>query len=143
MAAHLPNESALVAEARLGNGAAFGALISQYHPNLHRLALRVTGNREDAEDATQEALLKAYCNIGRFRGESRFYTWLARIALNEAFMKCGSDGRNANCRGTISSRRAMKMEIGRFETSKIPSPILRPVTPSWKWRLRSGERSEL
>jgi RNA polymerase sigma-70 factor (ECF subfamily) len=47
----------------------------------------VTGNYQDAEEATQEALLKAYLNLKRFRAESRFYTWLTRITLNESLMK--------------------------------------------------------
>ena len=86
MATHLCNEAALVAAARLGNGEAFGTLISQYRHNLYGLALRMTGNPADAEDVTQEASLKAYCNLGRFQGNSRFYTWLVRITVNEALM---------------------------------------------------------
>ena len=86
MATHLRNEEALVAAARLGNGDAFGTLSDQYRHNIYRVALRMTGNHEDAEDVTQEALLKAYCNLGRFHGKSRFYTWLVRITVNEALM---------------------------------------------------------
>jgi RNA polymerase sigma-70 factor, ECF subfamily len=86
MATHLANEAALVTDARRGNGDAFGTLIGQYRRNLYRLALRMTGNHEDAEDVTQEAFLKAYCNLRRFHGRSRFYTWLVRITVNEALM---------------------------------------------------------
>jgi len=86
MAAHLRNEASLVAAARLGNGDAFGTLIDQYRHHLYRLALRMTGSHEDAEDVTQEASLKAYCNLGRFRGKSRFYTWRVRIPMKEALM---------------------------------------------------------
>ncbi len=87
MATHLPNERALVAAAQLGNHEAFSILVNQYQQNIFRLALRITGNHEDAEDALQEALLKAYCNLKRFQGESLFYTWLVRITMNEALMK--------------------------------------------------------
>src|SRR5260370_40457996 len=87
MAVHLANENALLAEARVGNAEAFGTLVNQYYPNIYRLALQITGNREDAEDALQDAVLKAYVNLGQFRGNSRFYTWLVRIALNQALMK--------------------------------------------------------
>jgi RNA polymerase sigma-70 factor, ECF subfamily len=86
MATHLANEPALVTAARRGNDDAFATLIGQYRRNLYRLALRMTGNHEDAEDVTQEAFLKAYCNLGRFHGRSRFYTWLVRITVNEALM---------------------------------------------------------
>ena len=87
MLTHLSNESTLVDAARDGNPEAFATLINHYDQNVYRLAINITHNKEDAEDVLQEALLKAYVNIGRFRGGSRFYTWLVRIALNEALMK--------------------------------------------------------
>ena len=59
MPTHLENENTLVADARAGNGDAFVALLSQYDTRLFRLALRITGNQQDAADALQEALLKA------------------------------------------------------------------------------------
>jgi len=87
MPTHLENETTLVAEARAGDAAAFTTLVRQYDRNIYRLALNITGNREDAEDVLQEAFLKAYSNLDRFEGNSRFYTWLVRIAVNEALMK--------------------------------------------------------
>lgn len=87
MPVHLPNEAALVAEAQAGNTAAFSTLVKQYDRYIYRLALNITGNKEDAEDVLQEALLKAYTKLGQFEGGSRFYTWLVRIAVNEALMK--------------------------------------------------------
>jgi RNA polymerase sigma-70 factor, ECF subfamily len=87
MTTHLPDEAQLVAAARLGDQHAFSILVNQYQKNIYRLALKITGNHEDAEDSMQEALLKAYCNIKQFQGSSRFYTWLVRIAVNEALMK--------------------------------------------------------
>ena len=87
MPTHLENETTLVAEARAGSAAAFTTLVRQYDRNIYRLALNITGHREDAEDVLQEAFLKAYTNLDRFEGNSRFYTWLVRIAVNEALMK--------------------------------------------------------
>ncbi len=87
MPVHLENETTLVAEARAGNAAAFAALVGQYDRNVYRVALNITGNREDAEDAMQEAFLKAFANLARFQGGSRFYTWLTRITVNESLMK--------------------------------------------------------
>ena len=84
---HLANELVLVNAARAGNSDAFASLVSPYNQNVYRLAVNITHNHEDAEDVRQEALIKAYSNLGRFRGGSRFYTWLVRIALNEALMK--------------------------------------------------------
>jgi RNA polymerase sigma-70 factor (ECF subfamily) len=87
MLTHLSNESTLVDEARAGNSEAFATLVNHYDERVFRLAVNITRNKEDAEDVLQQALFKAYINIGRFRGGSRFYTWLVRIALNEALMK--------------------------------------------------------
>jgi len=87
MPTHLDNENVLVAEARAGNAESFATLINQYDRHIYRLALNITGNQEDAEDVLQETFLKAYSNLGRFQGDSRFYTWLVRIAVNEALMK--------------------------------------------------------
>ena len=87
MPTHLENEDVLVAEARAGNAASFTALINQYDRNIYRLAFNITGNQEDAEDVLQDSFLKAYTNLAQFQGDSRFYTWLVRIAVNEALMK--------------------------------------------------------
>jgi len=54
---------------------------------VFRIAQHITQNREDAEDVVQDAFLKAYTNLGQFQGQSKFYTWLVRIAVNEALMK--------------------------------------------------------
>jgi len=87
MPTHLDNEDVLVAEARAGNADSFATLINQYDRHIYRLALNITGNPEDAEDVLQDSFLKAYSNLGQFQGDSRFYTWLVRIAVNEALMK--------------------------------------------------------
>ncbi len=87
MPVHLENEATLVAEAKEGNAEAFTVLMNQYERNIFRLALNITSNKEDAEDVLQESFLKAYTHLGRFQGNSRFYTWVVRIAVNESLMK--------------------------------------------------------
>jgi RNA polymerase sigma-70 factor (ECF subfamily) len=87
MLVHLENETALVAEAQAGNANAFAALMDQYGSHVYRLALNITHNAQDAEDALQDAFLKAYTHLGEFRGDSLFSTWLVRIATNEALTK--------------------------------------------------------
>lgn len=87
MPTHLENEATLVADARAGNAEAFTTLVNQYDRNIYRLALNITGRPEDAEDVLQETFLKAYTNLKQFQGNSRFYTWLVRIAVNESLMK--------------------------------------------------------
>jgi RNA polymerase sigma-70 factor, ECF subfamily len=80
-------ELALVEAARSGDISAFEQLVKKYDRNVFRIAQHITQNREDAEDVVQEAFLKAYSNLGNFQGQSKFYTWLVRIAVNEALMK--------------------------------------------------------
>jgi RNA polymerase sigma-70 factor (ECF subfamily) len=81
------DESALVAMARRGDGAAFTQLVNRYERRIFRLAKHITQNEEDAEDVLQETFLKAYEHVGEFQEQSKFYTWLVRIAVNEALMK--------------------------------------------------------
>jgi len=80
-------ELELVQAARKGDMAAFEKLIKLYDRKVFRIAQNITHHAEDAEDVVQEAFLKAYKNLDRFEGNSKFYTWLVRIAVNEALMK--------------------------------------------------------
>ncbi len=81
------DESALVARAREGDSQAFTALVNQYERRIYRLAKHITQNDEDAEDVLQETFLKAFEHLNTFQGNSKFYTWIVRIAVNEALMK--------------------------------------------------------
>jgi RNA polymerase sigma-70 factor (ECF subfamily) len=81
------DESVLVDAARNGDVGAFEQLVRRYDRNIFRIAQRITQNREDAEDVVQDAFLKAFQNLGQFQGQSKFYTWLVRIAVNEALMR--------------------------------------------------------
>ncbi|HET7259495.1 MAG TPA: sigma-70 family RNA polymerase sigma factor [Candidatus Acidoferrum sp.] len=81
------DEHLLVAAAKKGDLAAFEELVSRYERKIFRLTMNITGNREDAEDAMQDAFLKSYSHLNTFQGDSRFYTWLVRIAANEALMR--------------------------------------------------------
>jgi RNA polymerase sigma-70 factor, ECF subfamily len=77
---------ALVKQAQAGDEAAFARLVEPHMRKTFHVALRITRNREDAEDASQQTLLKAFANIKQFQGASQFSTWLTRIAMNEALM---------------------------------------------------------
>jgi RNA polymerase sigma-70 factor (ECF subfamily) len=81
------DELALVNAAKAGDVSAFEQLVKRYDRNVFRIAQHITHSREDAEDVVQEAFLKAYSNLTQFQGQSKFYTWLVRIAVNEALMK--------------------------------------------------------
>jgi RNA polymerase sigma-70 factor (ECF subfamily) len=76
------DERALVVEAQAGNRAAFEELVRRYDRDVLRLALNLMKRPEDARDVYQEAFLKVYRNLHRFRFECSFYTWLYRIVTN-------------------------------------------------------------
>jgi RNA polymerase sigma-70 factor (ECF subfamily) len=81
------DEPVLVAAAKSGDAAAFEELVNRYERKIFRLTMNITRNREDAEDAMQDAFMKAYSHLNNFQEDSRFYTWLVRIAANEALMR--------------------------------------------------------
>lgn len=81
------DESALVAAAKKGDQSAFEELVNRYERKIFRIALNITQNQAEAEDAMQDAFLKAFQHLKDFEGGSRFYTWLVRIAVNESLMR--------------------------------------------------------
>ena len=78
---------ALVHAAKGGDISAFDELVNRYDRQLFRLAQHITRNREDAQDAVQEAFLKAFENLAQFEEKSKFSTWLVRIVINQSLMK--------------------------------------------------------
>jgi RNA polymerase sigma-70 factor (ECF subfamily) len=81
------DEGGVVTQAKARSETAFEQLVEHYERRAFRLAWKITGNQEDAEDVVQNAFVKAFQNLADFRGDSRFYTWLVRITINEALMK--------------------------------------------------------
>jgi len=84
MAGHVGriDDSLLIREAQRGNRAAFEELVRHYDQAVLRLAMHLTGSGTEAQDIYQEAFLKAYKNVGSFRFECSFYTWIYRIVTN-------------------------------------------------------------
>ncbi|GAA2564523.1 RNA polymerase sigma factor [Pseudonocardia hydrocarbonoxydans] len=99
------DEQTLVVRAQEGDARAFEQLARRHQDALYRLAVRVMGDRAEAEDALQEALLDAWRRIGRFRGESAFSTWMYRIVTNR-------------CLGMLRKRRPVPVE----EVDAAPAP---------------------
>jgi RNA polymerase sigma-70 factor, ECF subfamily len=99
----------LVAEAKSGNGNAFGALYERHRSKIYRIAFRILRNQQDAEDTVQRCFQRAFINLARFREDSAFSTWVTRIGINEAlmllrqrrpstvFLENDTDGIGANC----------------------------------------------
>lgn len=81
------DEHTLVTAAQAGEASAFEALVTRYEKRLYRLAWNITQNQSDAEDVVQDAFMNAFRHLGSFQGNSRFYTWLVRITVNQALMK--------------------------------------------------------
>jgi RNA polymerase sigma-70 factor, ECF subfamily len=97
------DDQSLIAACRSGQTEAYGVLIRRYQDRLYPTVLRLTGCAEDAQDLLQETFLRAYQKLGHFQGESSFYTWVYRIAVNLALSNrrrrrpdcragCGNDG---------------------------------------------------
>ena len=80
------SDAVLVSMAKSGDTNAFAELCNRHSGKVWQAAFRITRNRQDAEDALQDSLLKAFCHLTGFQGKSSFSTWLTRIAINSALM---------------------------------------------------------
>ena len=80
-------EQTLIASVQRGQSDLFYELVKPYERRVYAAALAILRNEHDAEDAAQEAMLKAFANIRQFRAEARFSTWLIQITVNEALMR--------------------------------------------------------
>ena len=87
------NDKELVKQVQNGNKKAFDLLVLKYQHRIIKLVLRFVRERSDAEDVAQEAFLKAYRALPNFRGDSAFYTWMYRIAINTAKNHLVASGR--------------------------------------------------
>jgi RNA polymerase sigma-70 factor (ECF subfamily) len=79
-----PDDHRLIADCLQGQTAAFGELVRRYQDRLYNTVYRLVDNAEDAQDVVQDAFLSAYQSLGSFKGDSQFFTWLYRIAVNTA-----------------------------------------------------------
>lgn len=86
-------EAALIARVLAGENEAFYELVRPHERSIYTAAYSILGNEADAEEVSQEAVLKAYTHLARFRAEAKFSTWIVQITLNEARMKLRKDRR--------------------------------------------------
>ncbi len=82
-----PTDLELVERVRAGENEAFDELVNRHARKIFRLARHITKNDAETEDVLQDAFLKAYSRLDQFEGNSQFYTWLVRIAVNESLMR--------------------------------------------------------
>jgi RNA polymerase sigma-70 factor, ECF subfamily len=121
----------LVHASKKGDVEAFEQLIKRYHQRLLRIAQSVTRNREASQDALQETFLKAFQKLGDFREDSRFSTWLFRIALNQSLMKVRKQRtiREVSLDETFGPHE----DVSPFE---VPDPAAAPEELCWASELR-------
>lgn len=98
------NEELLIAKPQRKSHAAFQQLVERYESTVFRVAQRIAHSREDADEITQDAFVQAYENLSRFRGDSRFYTWVVRIAINEGLMKVRRRSKEISLRHQTAER---------------------------------------
>lgn len=92
------DEADLVARSQAGDERAFEELVRRHADQLYAVILRFNGDRQEAEEVTQEAFLRAWRGIGSFKGDSQFFTWLYRIGINEAKRRIGRRSAGARSR---------------------------------------------
>lgn len=117
----------LIAECLQGNTAAFGELVRRYQERLYHSVYRLVDHAEDARDVVQEAFLSAYQSLDGFKGDSLFFTWLYRIAVNTA----------------ISLKRKQRV-MARMESGRDGEYVIEPLDTSAESRPEHAlEQAEL
>jgi RNA polymerase sigma-70 factor (ECF subfamily) len=114
----------LVARVRAGEREAFDQLTARYQRRLLRLVLRLLNDQAEAEDVVQETFIKAYRALRRFRGESAFFTWLYRIAINTAKNALLARGRRGMVGGVGAGRNEAIAEEERLREVDTPESAL-------------------
>jgi RNA polymerase sigma-70 factor (ECF subfamily) len=121
-------DAGLVEALRRDEGEAVEQLVERYADRVYRLAVRITGSREDAEEVAQDALWTAARKIHTFKGDSAFGSWLYRVAANAAYMK-------------IRARRSRQREIGLEEVMPALDSGGLHFEPMDDWSLRVDEQA--
>src|SRR6266852_443492 len=111
------SDASAVAQVRAGNSDAFRVLVERHSRSVFRLAFRMTGNEQDAEDLVQETFLRAYRQVARFDGRASFATWLYRIAAN-----CSLDLIRVRKRRDERQEQTTDDHQGTFATLAAPEP---------------------
>ncbi len=117
-------ELAVIRRVQRGDTDAFEALVAAYEKNVFNLALQMTGNREDAQDMTQEAFLKAYSSLSSFRGDSKFSSWLYRIVSNVCLDFKRRQGRRPSSSLTVEDDEGENIQLDIADESQSPEALL-------------------
>jgi len=114
-------DQALVEKVQNGDPQAYNLLVLKYQTRIGHLISRFVRNQADVEDVAQEAFIKAYKALKNFRGDSQFYTWLYRIAINTAKNHLVSMGRRTPAGGTLDAQEAEQYE-GAYALQETATP---------------------
>jgi RNA polymerase sigma-70 factor (ECF subfamily) len=125
-----PAERRLVAAAKAGDRDAYGQLVARHQAVAFRAAYLITGSAAEAEDATQEACVKAWLAMARFRVAAPFRPWLVRIAINEAHDRRRRAGRQAGL--------ALRLDPDHLQTGAAPSAESEALAGEERARLASA-----
>jgi RNA polymerase sigma-70 factor (ECF subfamily) len=117
-----PYEAELISKAKLGDEDAFVELCERHRTSVLRVVTRITGNAEDAEDAVQDSIMKAFINLGGFDGRSKFSTWFTRIGINTALMCLRK--RRRRCEMSLNSEEGLMLSRQWELVDKGPTPEL-------------------
>src|SRR5438094_9278893 len=131
------SDETAVARARTGDANAFRVLVERHSRPLFRLAFRMTGNEQDAEDVVQETLLRAYRRLENFDERASFRTWIYRIAVN-----CSLDVVRARKRRSENSGPADPVMVNPMESLPAPDPTPERVAMSEQARRRIARAME-
>ena len=127
------DDVALATQAKQGDKSAFTELVNRYAQRVFRVARHITKNDQDAEDVLQDTFLKAYSRLEQFEGHSKFYTWVVRIAVNEALMRM----RRGKNRITLSLDQELETKDGAIKRD-LPADTEDPEESLSRTELRDG-----
>ena len=117
-------ENRIVQKVLKGDVNAFETLVLAYEKNVYNIALRMTGNSEDASDMTQEAFIKAYNSLQSFRGDSKFSVWLYRIATNVCLDFLRSRSRKPTVSLSVEDNEGEEVQLDVADESQSPELLL-------------------
>ena len=117
-------ESRIVQKVLKGDVNAFEKLVLEYEKSVYNIALRMTGNSEDASDMTQEAFIKAYNSLQSFRGDSKFSVWIYRIATNVCLDFLRSKSRRPTVSLSVEDNDGEEVQLDVADESQSPELLL-------------------
>lgn len=117
-------EAAIINAVLDGDVNAYELLVKEYEKNVYNLALRMTGNSEDAYDMSQEAFIKAYNSLSSFRGDSKFSVWLYRIVSNVCLDFLRSRNRKATVSLSVENDEGEEVELDIADENSSPQALL-------------------